>query len=161
MESAKLEPTRKRLEIVKIRRKQQELTNQLMQPKKMVSASLYQSYQKCGQPNCRCHRGKPHGPYWFLSYKQDGKTKLIKVKDKAVLKLGRNWRSYQKNLTQWRQANKRIDRLLVEIRDGQVIQPGDLIQKLTRSEFGPRIRNKSGGILSAGSRSIRWAPLME
>ena len=32
---------------------------------------------KCGKPSCRCARpdGEMHGPYWYLYWKKDGKTK--------------------------------------------------------------------------------------
>ena len=32
---------------------------------------------KCGKPTCRCARagGELHGPYWYLYWKKDGKTK--------------------------------------------------------------------------------------
>jgi len=32
---------------------------------------------KCGKPSCRCARpdGELHGPYWYLYWKKDGKTK--------------------------------------------------------------------------------------
>ena len=40
------------------------------------------SYQleriRCGKPTCRCARGGPgsgHGPYWYLYWKQDGRTR--------------------------------------------------------------------------------------
>ena len=32
---------------------------------------------KCGKPSCRCAKtgGELHGPYWYLYWKKDGKTK--------------------------------------------------------------------------------------
>ena len=32
---------------------------------------------RCGKPTCRCARagGELHGPYWYLYWKKDGKTK--------------------------------------------------------------------------------------
>jgi len=38
----------------------------------------------CGKPGCRCMEGKPHGPFWYLSRRIEGKTRYTYIpKDKA------------------------------------------------------------------------------
>jgi len=47
----------------------------------LKKGSLFKCYQTCGNPGCRCHKDKKyrHGPYWWWSTKEDGKTKSILV----------------------------------------------------------------------------------
>ena len=47
----------------------------------LKKGSLAKCYQTCGNPGCRCHRDKKyrHGPYWWWSTKENGKTKSILV----------------------------------------------------------------------------------
>lgn len=43
--------------------------------------SIAKCYQTCGNPGCRCHKDKKyrHGPYWWWTSKDSGKTKSILV----------------------------------------------------------------------------------
>lgn len=42
----------------------------------MRSGSITSTGGRCGNPNCRCHRpgGSPHGPFFRLTRKVDGRT---------------------------------------------------------------------------------------
>lgn len=42
----------------------------------VMAGSLAPRYNRCGTPNCRCHRDppQPHGPYWQWTTKVNGKT---------------------------------------------------------------------------------------
>jgi hypothetical protein len=49
--------------------------------------SLVCRYTTCNNPNCRCRDPeRRHGPYWQLSWKQDGKTvsKLLSAEDATL-----------------------------------------------------------------------------
>jgi hypothetical protein len=35
--------------------------------------SLHLEFKKCGRPNCRCNRGRPHGPYVYRHRRKDGR----------------------------------------------------------------------------------------
>ena len=52
----------------------------LLNPKDMIAGSIYRAYKKCGNKNCRCAKGKLHGPFSYLSRKIDGITKLTFVR---------------------------------------------------------------------------------
>jgi len=47
----------------------------------LKKGSLTKCCQTCGNPGCRCHKDKKyrHGPYWWWSTKENGKTKSILV----------------------------------------------------------------------------------
>ncbi len=43
----------------------------------MRPGTLFNRARPCGKPGCRCRSpgGKPHGPYWSLTFKSGGKTR--------------------------------------------------------------------------------------
>lgn len=68
--------------------------------------SLVHRYTSCHNPNCRCadpaHR---HGPYWQVSWKQDGRTVSRLLSEEAAV-------LYQ----EWIANRRRLDALLAEMR---------------------------------------------
>ena len=52
----------------------------------LKKGTLSKCYQTCGNPGCRCHRDKKyrHGPYWWWSTKEGGKTKSILVPEEML-----------------------------------------------------------------------------
>ena len=66
----------------------------------MRPGSLSSRSRQCGKPDCQCHSpdGKPHGPYWSLTFKLDGKTVSRSVRpdqlDTARQQIA-NFRRYQ------------------------------------------------------------------
>ena len=52
----------------------------------LKKGSITKCYQTCGNPGCRCHRDKKyrHGPYWWWSTKEGGKTKSILVPEEML-----------------------------------------------------------------------------
>jgi hypothetical protein len=69
--------------------------------------SLIERYTSCKNPNCRCaHPDQRHGPYWQISWKENGKTvsKMLPTED-AVL--------YQ----EWIANRRALEQILNEMRD--------------------------------------------
>ncbi len=51
-----------------LRQKRKRLVQQLEQLEPlMLRGSLIERYKKCGKPNCKCSKGKGHGPKYYLS----------------------------------------------------------------------------------------------
>ena len=51
------------------------IKQQLLEVGFICEGSLVERFMPCGKPNCRCvDPEQRHGPYWQLSWKQDGKT---------------------------------------------------------------------------------------
>jgi hypothetical protein len=48
----------------------------------LLRGSLINLTRKCGKPNCACAQGEPHSTP-ALSYSQDGKTKMITLRQEA------------------------------------------------------------------------------
>ena len=69
--------------------------------------SLIERYTSCKNPNCRCQDpDQRHGPYWQISWKQNGKTvsKILPADDAAL---------YQ----EWIANRRALEAILDEMRD--------------------------------------------
>ena len=55
--------------------KRQKLEKQLLQFRHpMTPGSVYPQYTRCARSGCRCMKGEKHGPFFYLSLRQEGKT---------------------------------------------------------------------------------------
>lgn len=108
-----------RQEIAVLREERQKVENRLMQAKKMLASCLISRKVLCGNPSCKCHKGKLHGPYPYLSEKIKGKTRLTYVRKRDLEKIEKKtkeYRLFQERLEYLRHLNKRIDELFKKIR---------------------------------------------
>jgi len=83
----------------------------LLNPKEMVTGSIYSAHKKCGNKNCRCAKGELHGPFNYLSRKVDGKTKLTFIRradEDRIKKEAENYRNYTKAMARLNKLNSRI-----------------------------------------------------
>ena len=83
----------------------------LLYPKDMVSGSLYSTYKKCGNKNCRCAKGELHGPFNYISKRVDGKTILTfvrKADESKITKEAQNYREYIKVIAKLNKLDKKI-----------------------------------------------------
>jgi hypothetical protein len=51
---------------------------------KMVAGGVYVQWVRCGRPNCRCASGRPHGPYTYRFWREDGRLRKRYVKQADV-----------------------------------------------------------------------------
>ena len=104
----------------KLMRDRYRLEKENLAMRDMIKGSLIEHYKKCGSKVCICREGKLHGPYWYLSYKEENKSNLryIGVKDLAkVARLAGNYKKFQSNLTRINKMNREIGKLMGEIRE--------------------------------------------
>jgi hypothetical protein len=83
----------------------------LLYPKDMVSGSLYSTYKKCGNKNCRCAKGELHGPFNYISKRVDGKTILTfvrKADERKITEEAQNYREYIKVIAKLNKLDKKI-----------------------------------------------------
>ena len=90
-----------------------------MKPKGMRVGSVVRQYMFCGKPSCACHRDaqKKHGPYYYLSYKEEGKSRyryLGKATSPEVER-GRNYQMFQRGMAQLGKIHREIIGLLWKI----------------------------------------------
>lgn len=102
-------------------RLEEELLRLSYQP--LVAGSLITKYKRCNKGGCRCTRGEPHGPYWYLSQTVGGRTVMRFLRAAWV---GRVRAAYERT-KRWRQRRaawvrgqqqilRRLDRLAEEAR---------------------------------------------
>jgi len=104
------------------------LENRLMKPKAMRVGSVVKQYMFCGKPSCVCHRDpkKKHGPYYYLSYKEGGKSRY-KYLGKATnpeVERARNYQGFQRAMAQLGKIHREIIGLLWKIGETQM-EKGD------------------------------------
>ena len=52
----------------------------------LKKGSIVKCYQTCGTASCKCHKDKQfrHGPYLWLTFKNNGKTKSILIPEQLL-----------------------------------------------------------------------------
>lgn len=113
------------MDISKVRKKIRELSldrfkiemNMLrvLSRKKMLSGSVVKKYKACNKEGCRCTRGELHGPFYYLTFKVDKKTKMIFIRRhlwESAIKLNVNYRKWRKSRADISKINKKILTLL-------------------------------------------------
>lgn len=56
-----------RLSTLALRRRKARLLRSFRLPPHFIHASLLERLMKCGKPNCHCHGGARHGPFFYLN----------------------------------------------------------------------------------------------
>ena len=98
-------------------RRRSKLQVRLSSPPPLIEGCLHKIYKKCGNPKCHCNEGKKHGPYWAITSKATGKTKLTYVSDTAIVKKAAAHKKYNKDLASLRKINEKIFYWLRILRD--------------------------------------------
>jgi hypothetical protein len=111
--------SRRRQRIRQLRKVRGLLENRLMKPRAMRIGSVVRQYMFCGKPSCACHRDlqKKHGPYYYLSYKEGGKSRY-KYLGKATspeVERARNYQGFQRGMARLGKIHREIIELLWEI----------------------------------------------
>ena len=57
----------RRLSLLALRQRRQGLAKLLPPMQETLRGSLVERYLTCGNPACKCARGKRHGPAWYLT----------------------------------------------------------------------------------------------
>ena len=114
-----LSQIRKRIKDLNLERfkLEMEMINSLSR-KSMLPGSVVEKYIICGKEGCKCKKGSLHGPFYYLSYKESNKTKMIFLKaniNKRAKILNDSYRQWRKNRAQIGKINMQILSLLDEI----------------------------------------------
>ena len=111
--------SRWRQRISRLRKIRGLLESRLMKPKAMRVGSVVKQYMFCGKPSCACHQDpkKKHGPYYYLSYKEEGQSRykyLGKATSPAV-EQARNYQGFQRGMAQLGKIHREIIDLLWKV----------------------------------------------
>jgi len=72
------------------------LTRQLTQVEEMLSGTLVKKYLRCGKANCKCQKGRGHGPKYYISDKSEGLTRMLYVPQQMLTDVRRQLRLFRK-----------------------------------------------------------------
>ena len=90
-----------------------------MKPKAMRVGSVVKQYMFCGKASCACHRDpqKKHGPYYYLSYKEGGKSryKYLGKASSPEVERARNYQGFQRGMAQLGRMHREVIDLLWKI----------------------------------------------
>ncbi len=99
--------------------------------KKMLYGSVVKKYKACGKTGCKCTRGELHGPFYYLSFSKDKKTKMIFIRRylwESAIKLNTNYKNWRKSRADISKINKKILTLLDVIEKASTVKI-DTIEK--------------------------------
>ena len=63
---ARIHATRRRSTLA-LRQRKAALLRQITVHPDLMRASFVERFGECGKPNCRCHEGEKHGPFFYLT----------------------------------------------------------------------------------------------
>jgi hypothetical protein len=63
---ARVHPLRRKPTLA-LRQRKLALVRMLALPPAAIRASVVERFGTCGKPNCACHQGQKHGPYYYLT----------------------------------------------------------------------------------------------
>ncbi|HOM43146.1 MAG TPA: hypothetical protein PK481_06400 [Bacillota bacterium] len=92
-------------------KKRDDLIKQLENNLSFIQGSLVNIYRSCGKEGCRCRQGHLHGPAYYISYKEKGRTQMIYIPQALVSQV-------KKSLTQY----KKVKRLVRQIGQANIRQ---------------------------------------
>lgn len=82
----------------KLKKKRQELTKSMPAWGEIIRGTVYGYYAPCGKAKCRCKEKKEyyHGPYYYLSFGDKGKTKMYLLHRNIKRKVEHGVKQYEK-----------------------------------------------------------------
>lgn len=93
--------------------------HRVLHNKPYIAAQVYNRYKTCGNKNCKCHSGEPHGPFvWIYQHKKGQKlisTTVDGQKVADVRQLAANYQCWLEQRQQLRELDRRIQQHLDEM----------------------------------------------
>lgn len=127
MDISKIRKTIRDLSLQKFKAKVELLRN--YSRKKLLYGSVVKKYKACNKGGCKCTKGLLHDPFYYLTYKQDGKTRMIFIKKniwETAIKLNNSYRQFRKLRADITKINKKILSLFDEIEKASTINLSDI-----------------------------------
>ena len=108
-----------RQEISRYMKQRNRLLHSAMNSKPYVAAQVYERYKTCGNKNCKCQNGKPHGPFlWIYQHKKGQKiisTTVNEQRASQARQLAANYLRWTEHRQQLRELDRRIQENLDKI----------------------------------------------
>ena len=117
-----MDPAQLRKKVFLLDKERRRLYEKLTRPLAMISGSLYQISRTCGNPRCKCARGKLHRS-WYLSRRKEGRTRLIYIGSVVPEWLSTRvsrYKRYQRSLAAVRKIDREISEVFNQLRDEKI-----------------------------------------
>lgn len=62
----------------------------------MLWGSLGEVYRRCGRPSCRCAKGEKHGPVFYLTRNEGGRTRNTYIPEELLAQVERGVAAYRR-----------------------------------------------------------------
>lgn len=101
--------------ISKLRQERHLLETHLINAGRQMSVWLSLRYTYCRKGGCKCTKGNPHGPFYYLSFKKRGGPAyryLPADKVTQIKPLAESYKAYWERLARLNKINREIDTLL-------------------------------------------------
>lgn len=125
-----LPKTRKQIKDLNLERFKLEMEMlSVLSRKKMLKGSVVKKYKACGKGGCKCTKGELHGPFYYLTYKEEGKTKMIflrKAQWGQAIKLNDNYKLWRKSRADISKVGKKILKLFDRIEKENTVSIGEI-----------------------------------
>ena len=98
-----------------LRKERQLLETHLLNTGKQLPIWITSQYTYCKKGNCKCTKGFPHGPFYYLFYKEGRKIYhkyLPKGKFSQIEKFANTYKVYNERMAKLNKINKEIEKLL-------------------------------------------------
>jgi hypothetical protein len=106
---ARLFQTRRRSTLA-LRQRKAAIVHQIAVHSDLLRASFVERYGECGKPNCRCHQGEKHGPFYYLTQcLAAGHVKKFLLKGSAQQQRARQGIAHFNELYEWLEELSQIN----------------------------------------------------
>lgn len=108
-----------RQKICQLNQKRWALLENVMRPGKLLTASFYERFTKCGSPNCKCASGELHGPFPWIYQNRKGEklisTSCVADKVEDASQFSENYKLFKENWAQIKTLDEEINSLIAMI----------------------------------------------
>lgn len=127
------ELSRIRQKIYQLNQKRWSLLDSVMKPGKLLTASFYERYTKCGSQNCKCASGELHGPFPWIYQNRKGEkfisTSCVADKVEDARHFSENYKSFKENWAQIKMLDEEINCLVAQIESFNVVDAEEFTRK--------------------------------
>jgi len=138
-----------RKEIYQLNQKRWALLEKIIKSRELLTASFYERYTKCSNPNCKCAKGELHGPFQWLYQKRKGQ-KLISTscaadKVESAKKYAANYQIFKRNWKQVVELDIEINRRIEQIEAVLEVDAKEFIKKKEGENRGRKQKEGKAG----------------
>jgi len=101
--------------IYRLQGERRRLERILLNTGRQLPVWITSQYTYCKKGNCKCTRGEPHGPFYYIFFKQASKVMHRYLSEKKIDSISAQanaYRGYNQRLARINKINKEIDTLL-------------------------------------------------